>query len=170
MRYKGEQMRSTLEADWAATLDHYQIAWEYEPLALNMDDGIKYLPDFHLPHQRVWAEVKGPSDDNIGKAIEFQKLLERTDAHKWDFEQQLVVILRPSRGGMAVWEGTAYAQDIVVIRCANCDRFAFMDYAATWKCRFCHMDGKQIFNHPGDIFRNGDLEFHRAPRQHRRAA
>lgn len=168
-RYSGEVFRSRLEADWAATLNHYMISWEYEPQAVNLHDGIKYLPDFHLPMQRVWIEVKGPGDDNIEKAQAFQKALLEVDADKYDFEQQLVIVARPSRGGMCVWEGTTYTQDIVMLVCSNCDRHSFLDHSGTWQCRFCHMQGKKIFNDPGgNLWWPGQLPFARAPR-HREA-
>lgn len=169
--YRGEHFRSRLEADWCATLDHYQITWEYEPDAVNVHDGLKYLPDFHLPMQRVWIEVKGPGDDNIDKTIAFQKALLERDHYKWDFEQHLVVIGRPSRGGMTVWEGTTYNQDIVMLVCSNCDRHSFLDYAGTWRCRFCHTEGKQIWNSPGgNLWWPGQLPFIRAPRDNGRGA
>lgn len=169
--YRGEQFRSRLEADWCATFDHYQITWEYEPDAVNIHDGIKYLPDFHLPHQRVWVEVKGPHDDNIDKTIQFQKALDQVDAHKWDFEKQLVIIGRPSQGGMCIWGGTTAAQNIVMLVCSNCDRYSFLDHSATWQCRFCHMQGKKIWNDPGgNIWFPGQLPFVRAPRASGRAA
>lgn len=162
--YRGEKFRSRLEADWAATLDRFHIAWEYEPSAVSFD-GIKYLPDFHLPHQHVWCEVKGPGDDNVEKALEFQQALLKAFADRNDFEQHLVIVLRPSRGGMCVWEGTTYSQDIVMILCSNCDRYSFIDFSAAWRCRFCTMDGRKIWSGPGgDLFRLGELPFVRAPR------
>lgn len=170
-QYRGELFRSRLEADWAATLDHYQITWEYEPDAYEISGGTKYLPDFSLPHQRVWLEVKGPHDDNIDKAIEFQRTLDERDKFKWDFEKELVVIGRPSIAAMTVWERTNYSQEIVVLHCANCERYSFLDYAATWQCRFCNMQSKKIFNDPGgNLWWPGQLAFSRAPRSSGRAA
>jgi hypothetical protein len=164
-------MRSRLEADWAATFDFYDITWEYEPDAVKFGEGIKYLPDFHLPMQRVWVEAKGPGDDNIEKPLEFQKALDERDQFKWDFEKELVIIGRPSRAGSWCWEGTTPAQDIVLIVCSNCQRYSFMDYSGTWKCRFCHWEGKDIWNGPGgNIWWPGQLAFSRAPRSSGRAA
>lgn len=45
--YKGTMMRSRLEAGFAAWLDRYHVAWEYEPQAFANEDG-QYLPDFRL--------------------------------------------------------------------------------------------------------------------------
>jgi hypothetical protein len=147
------------------------MLWEYEPDAVNINDGIKYLPDFHLPMQRVWVEVKGPGDDNIEKAFEFQRAMDKVDAHKWDFERQMVIIGRPSRAGMCVWEGTTFAQDVVVLDCSNCRTSNFLDYASAWRCRYCHMDGRQIFNDPGgNLWWPGQLPFIRAPRANGRGA
>lgn len=64
--YNGIQMRSRLEAGFAAWLDARHIAWEYEPCAFADQDG-QYLPDFRLLHvpclwrdtpTTVYAEVK----------------------------------------------------------------------------------------------------------------
>ena len=43
--YKGIQMRSRLEAGFAAWLDRVNLSWEYEPHALANEHG-QYLPDF----------------------------------------------------------------------------------------------------------------------------
>lgn len=43
--YKGIQMRSRLEADYAASLDHQGYRWAYEPQCFASDAG-QWLPDF----------------------------------------------------------------------------------------------------------------------------
>lgn len=45
--YKGERMRSRLEAGFAAWLDSERISWEYEPECFASEQG-QYLPDFRL--------------------------------------------------------------------------------------------------------------------------
>lgn len=169
--YRGTKFRSRLEADWAATFDFYDITWEYEPDAVTFREGIRYLPDFHLTAQRIWVEVKGPGNENIRKPIELQKALDEVDSDKWDFEKQLVIIGRPSQAGKWAWEGTADAQKIVILLCSNCERRSFLDYNATWQCRLCSMQGKQIYGDPGgNLWWSGELAFHRAPPSHGRAA
>ncbi|MDP9144408.1 MAG: hypothetical protein M3N43_06890 [Actinomycetota bacterium] len=69
-RYAQTLFRSTLEADWAATLDHLAIAWEYEPEAVQLPSGDYYRPDFYLPEMATWLEVKGPHDERIDKTRE----------------------------------------------------------------------------------------------------
>lgn len=45
--YNGIQMRSRLEAGYAAWLDRWGFTWEYEPSAFAGPNG-QYLPDFRL--------------------------------------------------------------------------------------------------------------------------
>lgn len=70
-RYAGVEFRSTLEADWACTLDHYGIVWEYEPEGVQLADGTRYRPDFYLPESTTWLEVKGPHDERLDKTQRF---------------------------------------------------------------------------------------------------
>lgn len=56
-RYKGYHFRSRLEARWAVFLDALSLRWEYEKEGFNLD-GLLYLPDFWLPAQRCWLEIK----------------------------------------------------------------------------------------------------------------
>jgi len=85
-RYAGTNFRSTLEADWAATLDHLAIDWEYEPEAIRLPSGDLYRPDFYLPQATTWLEVKGPHDERIGKTRE----LGRTTTHHPTCESAMV--------------------------------------------------------------------------------
>src|SRR5690606_22892638 len=69
--YHGTWFRSRLEADWAATLDQYGIAWTYEPETITLPSGKTYVPDFWLPDHDTWLEVKGPGVPGLDKAHEF---------------------------------------------------------------------------------------------------
>jgi hypothetical protein len=59
--YRDIQFRSTLEANWARTLDGLSISWQYEPWLYHAPSGERYLPDFWLPRIRTFLEVKGQS-------------------------------------------------------------------------------------------------------------
>lgn len=58
-RYKGYRFRSRLEARWAVFLDHLGVKWEYEKEGYVLLDGTPYLPDFWLPDQGGFLEIKG---------------------------------------------------------------------------------------------------------------
>lgn len=62
-RYGGCHFRSRLEARWAVFFDHLEVPWDYEPEGYRLPSGW-YLPDFWLPQQDAWFEIKGarPTD------------------------------------------------------------------------------------------------------------
>jgi NTP pyrophosphatase (non-canonical NTP hydrolase) len=56
--YNGYIFRSRLEARWAVFFDTIGWKYEYEPETFRLDDGRYYLPDFYLPQQDLYVEVK----------------------------------------------------------------------------------------------------------------
>lgn len=60
VRYDNILFRSRLEAQWAYYFDLQQMPWQYEPVGFRIDHS-GYLPDFYLPQQECWVEVKGPA-------------------------------------------------------------------------------------------------------------
>lgn len=64
-RFNGYKFRSRLEARWAVVFNHLHIPYNYEPEGYNLN-GIFYLPDFWLPEQQCFFEVKGLHTDNDG--------------------------------------------------------------------------------------------------------
>jgi len=69
-KYHGFLFRSRLEARWAVFYDSLGIEWEYEKEGYDLGDAGLYLPDFWLPRQKCWVEIKGeePSDKESLKA------------------------------------------------------------------------------------------------------
>lgn len=64
--YAGCRFRSRLEARWAVFFDKLGIRWLYEPQGYVLGNGERYLPDFWLPDNAVWAEVKGsPTETDL---------------------------------------------------------------------------------------------------------
>ena len=83
--YNGRYFRSRLEARWAVFFDACGVNYEYEPQGYELDNGMKYLPDFLL-HDVVfnhaafthgndlYVEVKGNMDKlSAEKILEFAK-------------------------------------------------------------------------------------------------
>jgi hypothetical protein len=62
-------MRSRLEARWGVFFDTLGIPWEYEKEGYILE-GTPYLPDFWLPEQDMFVEIKGqePTGDEMDKA------------------------------------------------------------------------------------------------------
>lgn len=71
-KYRDTMFRSTLEADWAATLDWYKIEWQYEPEGLQLPSGELYRPDFWLPRIRTYLEIKGLHGERVHKPEELR--------------------------------------------------------------------------------------------------
>jgi len=56
--YRGYRFRSRLEARWGVFFDALGVAWVYEPEGFVLPSGTYYLPDFYLPEQGFWFDVK----------------------------------------------------------------------------------------------------------------
>lgn len=66
--YANTRFRSRLEARWAVFFDHLNVKWLHEPEGYILGNGDQYLPDFWLPTEQVWVEVKGaPTKEDMGR-------------------------------------------------------------------------------------------------------
>lgn len=59
--YHGHHFRSRIEARWAVFYDALKVPWAYEMEGFELGAGVRYLPDFWLPEQDCWVEIKGAS-------------------------------------------------------------------------------------------------------------
>ena len=72
--YNGYKFRSRLEARWAVFFDEGCIRYEYEPEGFKLKNGLCYLPDFYLPEENMYVEIKPPRESawkDIEKAAAF---------------------------------------------------------------------------------------------------
>lgn len=67
--YRNIRFRSRNEARWALFMDFIGVPFDYEPEGFELN-GLRYLPDFYLTNQKIWAEVKAemPSINEVEKA------------------------------------------------------------------------------------------------------
>ena len=79
----GINVRSSWEANFARYLTFIGKKWEYEPRRLKLNSGKTYLPDFYLPDEDVYYEIKGFWNDRSREKV--------SDAVK-DLKITLVVI------------------------------------------------------------------------------
>lgn len=165
--YRGTRFASTLEADWAATFDWYDIYWEYEPEGVILPRDVKYRPDFYLPELHLWAEAKGPHDERIEKPHLLNGEIWHDD---WeDRAEPFVFVLRPpGPGERAVWEPCNPSMLITLNKCPYCGEFFFCDRNGPWRCRRANCF-QQLER--WDVMHNfsGDAHFARAPRTDREA-
>lgn len=69
--HSGYRFRSRLEARWAVFFETLGIEYRYEPEGFELENGIRYLPDFYLPRKPHWIEIKPdlPSVEEKEKAV-----------------------------------------------------------------------------------------------------
>ena len=153
--YDGVQMRSKLEAQWAAALDFYEIDWAYEPQVYQLASGALYLPDFWLPELSTWIEVKGIGVPRLWKAEQFAEEVS---------DDMIVLIGFPSqdryishlRLEYPQW-GDALGYDARFARCASCDRWQWLRPQVSRNCRGCGT------KYEGFLARCGEIQFERQP-------
>lgn len=134
--YAGCRFRSRLEARTAVFFDHLNIEWQYEPEGFEIgppERRRRYLPDFYLPQNANWIEVKGhPS------ALDYQLLVDAAhpehglplamdSRNEWPLLHARIVMLGPLpetplfHQAISVVDGRKVAGQQVVIRCQNGD-------------------------------------------------
>jgi len=85
--YKGVQMRSRLEADYAGHLDRRGLFWEYEPVCFGGEDG-QWLPDF-----RGRRPDSAPSESWLIELKPVSLLGSRESESEWDVIDRIDKIL-----------------------------------------------------------------------------
>jgi len=82
--YNNYRFRSRLEARWAVFFDTLGIRYVYEKEGYELE-GIWYLPDFWLPAQEMWVEIKGdkPTEKEVEKALLLCMLSKKRVAIAW---------------------------------------------------------------------------------------
>lgn len=56
--FRGYKFRSRLEARWAVAFDNLGLNWQYEVEGFDLGKLGRYLPDFYLPDQKTFVEIK----------------------------------------------------------------------------------------------------------------
>ncbi|MFJ2964253.1 hypothetical protein ACIPIC_18380 [Streptomyces collinus] len=115
-RYAGHHFRSRLEARWAVLFDALGIRWEYEPQGYRVGPDRKpYLPDFWLPKERLWVEVKGAEEQLDVELLVHAALLDTglprpTEPHVVSEHEARILVLGPlGRGVTGITDKTTKA-------------------------------------------------------------
>ena len=93
-KYKGCLFRSRLEARWAVFFDALELKWEYEREGFQLQNGAWYLPDFHLPDQQMWLEIKGnqPTEKDLWKVFYFQTELWESRERSGEYDAVFILL------------------------------------------------------------------------------
>lgn len=149
--YQGVQFRSTLEANWAATLDHYGIVWEYEAEEHVLGSGARYLPDFTLTELATIIEAKGVHLRRIEKTRELAA--ENPD---------LIILIGwpPMKRSLQdrLWDPYLQWQDAAgydtrLAQCPHCGAWQWLRAELSRTCRKCHEQ------HYGVLAKAGEMPF-----------
>lgn len=116
-RYNGYHFRSRLEARWAVFFDALGVEYHYEAEGYELPDGTRYLPDFYLPQEDCFFEIKGPpaTDEDWNKAGQLayvtQKFVNILSGQVGDHELQFARPKRPLTPELADWLASAPPDD-----------------------------------------------------------
>jgi hypothetical protein len=154
-RYRGTQFRSILEADWAATLDHYSIEWEYEPALFHLKDGSRYIPDFWLPKIGTVIEVKGPQMERAHKTIQLSKEVAHGDVIVlFGFPAHVRTVSPGLRERFIQWRETSH-RETRFTRCAHCSAWQWLRpilyVRASVHCRRCDKPVEALLAKSGEM-------------------
>ena len=130
--YAGSRFRSRLEARWAVFFNWLKIQYLYEPEGFMLEDGTMYLPDFYLPDQDTFFEVKGVMRDADNHKIQ---------QFREDSGKPVVVGYDDMRfDATDRWEHSyefAGRDSSVLARCKECGKPYFMGINGSFRCRCC---------------------------------
>jgi hypothetical protein len=98
-------MRSGFEVMYALILEKENIEWKYEPKCFQLLNGLRYTPDFYLPEQNLWIDVKGQITEKhknkhklfrqLGYKLDLvfiEELQERLGMNYYMFKTQSIII------------------------------------------------------------------------------
>jgi len=111
--YNNQLYRSRLEARWSVFFDLLKIKYEYEPQKFDFD-GLKYIPDFWLPDQQVWIEIKGPHPNDI-EVTKASLLSLKTEKNVYIFRGYESDFKRPVAWGFYYLPPKAAAQRVALL-------------------------------------------------------
>lgn len=119
--FMGYKFRSRLEARWAVFFNEMGITYQYEPEGFELGGGLRYLPDFLLPHLDLWIEVKG----DVPTLAEQEKVIRLTE--QMPSRALALFYGDPSPDHMMFW---AFGKNVPRFFFIECDRCGTLGYFA----------------------------------------
>lgn len=157
-QYAGVTFRSRLEARWAVFFDRLGVAWRYEPEGYHLDDiGEKYVPDFYLPRELLYIEIKPTRAIALGvlpKLTRFCALMNQHLDNSETCDQPRVDVW--AIGGSPQWD------DHSVFHLDRHGHNTSDRYRAT-QCPLCRrLISAHDYGHPSDLIYCGRCDFDRS--------
>lgn len=118
-QYNGYRFRSRLEARWAHFFNTLGVRYEYEKEGFDLPYGGKYLPDFWLPQQQCWIEIKAekPTEEELIKAADLAFMTRKWVDIVWgNIGEQAIYAFRLPFYGFSYGHGYEFAI------CPECDQ------------------------------------------------
>ena len=152
--YNGYRFRSRAEARWAILMDELGISYQYEPEGFEFNDGTKYLPDFYLPGQKAWLEIKGVMGEKDEHKIE--QLCIATQEYVFvglpDFTFYVYQPVVDHWFENGEWQYNnnvikASKSEANICECKKCRNVYFKEIRGAWDCEICgYYDGDTGFD------------------------
>lgn len=168
--YDQTWFRSSLEADWAATMHSLSLEWLYEPEKFRLPENGWYLPDFYLPKIGTWIEVKGENVPRVEKARELARLrcCHCPTTCICAFPGGEIVLIGQSsttgykgerylRYGALRWKD-GLGRTASLFKCRACDSYSWVRFDH----RACRQCGERVGH--GHLIGSGEIEFRKADR------
>lgn len=151
--YAGIPFRSSLETDWACSLDYLGIKWKYEERGIQLPSGDGYVPDFWLPEIGTFLEVKGEGVPGKWKARDLAEMVTCKCPGPCQCQWpggQLVLIGGPHVGLTLNWEDPLN-RNTPLAQCRRCSAWCWVRLRDSLTCRKC---GARLTGHlhaPGEV-------------------
>jgi len=124
-KYNGCFFRSRLEARWAVWFDAMKIKWVYEQQGWDID-GERYLPDFRLPEDDVFVEIK-PTDISDQDQQRVERLIRKFENNN---ESLWLIQGLPADGKYKAYIGGEHQAYVLFAPCRRCDGLCYISYCA----------------------------------------
>lgn len=125
--YNGYRFRSRLEARWAVFFDMLGWKYLYEPEGFDLN-GVWYLPDFYLPEEDTWFEVKLSKKLTEAEREKITRFIE-TGSH------YMLLIGDPSEDMTVIVDGGDHIHEVIIFDCACCGGLAVCDKPVSEKTK-----------------------------------
>ncbi len=100
LEYNGHKFKTHLEASWAVFFDHVKLKYEREVEGYEMEDGVKFFPDFYLSDYKLYVKIIPDLE-----LLAFKELEQIDQFSNCDDKSVLLICGTPTQEKMYVLDG-----------------------------------------------------------------